>query len=179
MMQFSTYDPSNIKEIKQLFFETFSDSEGQSEGMLIGDLAYDLLSTTHTQMLYCFVASENKKIVGCIILTKLEFENAVNAFLLSPVAIQTNYQGRGIGQELINFGLNILKKDGVEFVFTYGDPEFYSKVGFSFIDQTIVQAPYKLTYPNGWLGQSLRKGKVEPIIGKSHCVKAFNKPELW
>jgi len=35
-MKFSTFNPSNIEEIEQLFIKTFSDSEGQSEGEVIG-----------------------------------------------------------------------------------------------------------------------------------------------
>ena len=178
-MKISTYDPSNIEEIKQLFTKTFSDSEGQSEGLLIGDLSYDLLDNSDAKDLYCFVASENDLIIGSIILSRLTFESKVNAFLLSPVAIHTGYQGKGIGQKLIGFGLNALKEKGVELVFTYGDPGFYSKVGFRIITEKVVKAPLKLTYPEGWLCQSLVSDEIKPIKGRSFCVEALNKPELW
>ncbi len=178
-MKLSTYNPSNIEGIKQLFNKTFSDSEGQSEGLLIGNLVYDLMTSTDGCNLYGFVATENEQIIGCIFFSKLTFENEVNAFLLSPVAIHTSYQGKGIGQKLINFGLNTLKDDGVELAFTYGNPKFYSKVGFSHIAEKLVKAPLKLTYPEGWLAQSLVRDKVETITGSSYCVEAFNKPEYW
>ena len=178
-MKLSTYNPGNIEEIKQLFTKTFSDSEGQSEGLLIGDLAYDLLTSTDGHDLYCFVATENEQIIGSIIFSRLTFESEVNAFLLSPVAISTSYQGKGIGQKLIDFGLNTLKKNGIELAFTYGDPDFYSKVGFSIITEKLVTAPLKLTYPEGWQGQSLVSDEIEPITGNSFCVKALNQPGLW
>ena len=178
-MKLSTYNPSNIEEIKQLYTKAFSDSEGQAEGLLIGDLAYDLMTNTHGHDLYCFVATENELIIGSIILSRLTFESKVNAFLLSPVAILTSYQGKGIGQKLINFGLNTLKKNGVELAFTYGDPSFYSKVGFSIIAEKVAKAPVKLTYPEGWLCQSLLSDEIKPIKGNSFCVEALNKPELW
>jgi len=178
-MKLSAYNPSNIEEIKQLFTKTFSDSEGQSEGLLIGDLAYDLLTNTDGHDIYSFVASANDLIIGSIILSRLTFESEVNAFILSPVAIHTSYQGKGIGQKLINFGLNTLKENEVELAFTYGDPSFYSKVGFSIIAEKVVKAPLKLTYPEGWLGQSLVSDEIKPIKGNSFCVEALNKPELW
>jgi putative acetyltransferase len=178
-MKLSTYNPGNIEEIKQLFTKTFSDSEGQSEGLLIGDLAYDLMTNTDAHDLYCFVASENDLIIGSIILSRLTFESEVNAFILSPVAIHTSYHGKGIGQKLINFGLNTLKENGVELAFTYGDPRFYSKVGFSIITEKVIKAPLKLSYPEGWLGQSLVSDEIKPIKGDSFCVDALNKPELW
>jgi len=178
-MNFSTYNPGNIEEIKQLFTKTFSDSEGQAEGLLIGNLAYELITSTNAHDLYCFVATENELIIGSIIFSRLAFESEVTAFILSPVAIHTSYQGKGIGQKLIDFGLNTLKDNGVELAFTYGDPSFYSKVGFGIIAEKVVRAPLKLTYPEGWLGQSLVSDEIKPIKGNSFCVEALNQPELW
>jgi len=178
-MELSTYKSSNIEEIKQLFTKVFSDSEGQSEGLLIGNLTYDIMTATDAQDLYGFVATENEQIIGSIFFTRLTFEREVNAFLLSPVAIHTNYQGKGIGQKLINFGINQLKENGVGLVFTYGDHNFYSKVGFKLITEKTAKAPLTLTYPEGWLAQSLVTDEIEPIAGDSSCVEAFNKPEIW
>ena len=144
-MKLSPYSPGNIEEVKQLFTKVFSDSEGQSEGSLIGNLVDDLMTSTDAQDLYGFVAIENEEIIGSIFFTRLTFESEVSAFLLSPVAIHTNYQGDGIGQKLINFGINQLKENGIALVFTYGDPKFYSKVGFSLITEKLVKAPLKLT----------------------------------
>ena len=178
-MNLLPYSPSDTEEIKQLFTKVFSDSEGQSEGLVIGNLAYELMTGTDIQDLYGFVAIENEKIIGSIFFTRLTFESEVNAFILSPVAIHTNYQGKGFGQKLINFGLHHLKENGVELVFTYGDPKFYSKVGFSFITEKLIKAPFALTYPEGWLGQSLISDEIESITGDSYCVEALRKAECW
>ena len=178
-MKLLAFKSSNIEEIKQLFTKVFSDAEGQSEGELIGNLAYDIMTCTDAQDLYGFIAIENKQIIGSILFTRLTFQNGVNTFLLSPVAIHTNYQGKGIGQKLISFGINHLKDNGVSIVFTYGDPNFYSKVGFNQITEKIAKAPFKLSQPEGWLAQSLVSDEVKPISGNSYCVKAFNKPEIW
>lgn len=178
-MKFSTYNEDNLEEIKRLFTKTFSDSEGQSEGLVIGNLVYDLMTNTDAHDLLGFVATENKLIIGCIFFSKLTLESDISAFLLSPVAIRTNHQGKGVGQKLINFGLDALKQNGVELVVTYGDPSFYSKVGFNLITEEIVKAPFKLTQPEGWLGRSLVSDEIEPITGNSYCVEAFNNPEYW
>lgn len=178
-MKLLTFKSSNIDEIKQLFTKVFSDAEGQSEGELIGNLTYDIMTNTNVQDLYGFIAVENEQIIGSILFTRLTFQNGVNAFLLSPVAIQTSYQGKGIGQKLINFGVSHLKKNGVSIIFTYGDPNFYSKVGFNQITEKIAKAPFKLSQPEGWLAQSLVGDEIKPILGNSYCVEAFNKPEIW
>jgi len=36
-----------------------------------------------------------------------------------------------------------------------------------------------LTYPEGWLAQSLLSDEIQPILGNSHCVEALNKAEYW
>jgi len=173
-MKLLAFKSRNIEDIKQLFTKVFSDAEGQSEGVLIGSLTYDIMTGTDAQDLYGFVAIENEQIIGSILFTRLTFQNGINAFLLSPVA-----KGKGTGQKLISFGINHLKENGVSIVFTYGDPAFYSKVGFNLITENIAKAPFKLTQPEGWLAQSLVSDEVEPIAGNSYCVEAFNKPEIW
>jgi len=178
-MKFSTFNPGNIEEIEQLFIKTFSDSEGQSEGEIIGLLVKDLMDSTDANDLYCFIATENEQIIGSILFTRMTFESGINAFILSPVATHTDHQGKGVGQKLINFGLDALKENGVELAITYGDINFYSKVGFSVITEQVVPAPQKMTYPEGWLGQSLVGTEIKPIKGNSFCVEALNKPELW
>ena len=178
-MQLSTSKASNANEIEQLFIKTFSDSEGQAEGEIIGRLVKDFMDNTEPNDIYCFIATENEQIIATIFFTKMTFETGINAFILSPVATHTNHQKKGVGKKLIKFGLDILKKNGVTLAITYGDPSFYSKVGFSVISEQIVPAPLKLKYPEGWMAQSLIDDKIEPLAGKSYCVKELNKPELW
>lgn len=178
-MQLQKYRLDDIEEIKQLFTKVFSDSEGKVEGKLIGNLTYDIINNTDKEDIYGFVAIENKKIIGSIFFTRLTFENKVNAFILSPVAVDTEYHNKGIGQKLINFGIKNLKESGVELVFTYGDPKFYSKVGFKSITEEIAKAPLKMTYPEGWLGQSLIDDEIEIIEGESSCVEALNDLKYW
>ena len=178
-MKISIYTPTHADEIEQLFIKTFSDSEGRSEGEVIGRLVRDFMDNTNANNLYCFIATENEKIIGSIFFTRMTFESGINAFILSPVATHTDHQGKGVGKKLINFGLDTLKENGVELVITYGDPNFYSKVGFGVITEQVIPAPLKLEYPEGWLAQSLISDKIKPIAGKSYCVEELNKPEIW
>lgn len=178
-MEFSIYKKSSIEEIEQLFIKVFSDSEGPSEGSLIGNLVSDLLSSTDAQDIYGFITTEYNQIVGSIFFTRLIFESGINAFILSPVAIHTSRQGKGIGQSLIKFGINYLKEKGVTLVFTYGDPDFYSKVGFKTITEKVAKAPFELSQPEGWLCQSLVGKVIEPISGDPRCVQALNKSVYW
>ncbi|MEQ9545034.1 MAG: N-acetyltransferase [Marinobacter sp.] len=178
-MKFSTYSESDRQEIEALFTRTFSDSEGESEGKLIGHLVHELMKGAETEDLFGFIATEQEQIVGCIFFTRLSFGSPVRAFMLSPVAVDTAHQGKGVGQNLIYFGMNHLRELGVDLIFTYGDPNYYSKMGFGHIPQEVAEAPFKLAHPEGWLGQSLDRGSLELPLGQACCVEAFNDPRYW
>ena len=105
--------------------------------------------------------------------------NGQVGFILSPVAVSTYRQGTGIGQRLINYGLDHLRSLNVNLAFTYGDPTYYSKTGFEQISEDVVKAPCPLSQPMGWLAQSLDGNKIQAMVGPTQCVKALNNPSLW
>jgi putative acetyltransferase len=178
-MIYSPYCSSDADKVTQLFITTFSDSEGPAEGERIGRLAKDLVNTTDKNDLYCFVARDDARIAGSIFFSRIKFACGIHCFILAPVAVRTDLQGRGIGQQLINYGIDALSKDGVELVLTYGDPAFYSKVGFRPVTIAMIPAPMTLQHPEGWLARSLTGKDMQPITGPASCVKALNKPEYW
>ncbi len=178
-MKISTFSENQSPDVINLFTKVFSDSEGQGEGESIGSLVSDLIITTDERDILGFVAVLEEEIVGCIFFSRLTLPSEKIAFILSPVAIATEQQGKGIGQQLIRYGIEYLRLKDVDLVFTYGDPTFYSKVGFQQISEDIVKAPLKLTQPEGWLAQSLQSGVIDVMEGSSECVKALNKQEYW
>ena len=178
-MKLSIFNTSQSQQVINLYTKVFSNAEGQEEGLLIGKLVTELIATTDAKDLFGFVATAQDKIIACIFFSRLTFDNNMNAYILSPVAVDTEHQGQGVGQQLITFGINQLKELNVELVFTYGDPKYYSKVGFTYVSEEFVKAPLKLTYPEGWLGQSLTENMVKPISGDSYCVDALNKQVYW
>ena len=183
-MKFRQYDSSEIETITQLFTQTFTDSEGENEGKTVGKLANDLLTTTAPAVRLCFVAEDDSiesdsTIVGAIIFTSLSLDDETKAYLLSPVAVSTLVQKRGIGQKLINFGLQTLKEQGVELAVTYGDPRYYSRVGFEPITVEQIPAPFELSYPHGWLAQSLIGSEIKVASQQSSCVEGLAYAEYW
>ncbi|WP_170424417.1 GNAT family N-acetyltransferase [Ruegeria arenilitoris] len=166
--------------LPKLFQQAFSDSEGEDEGKVIGALVSDLLSNTPQDDLRAAIAHDGPKVLGCILFSRLRFERDTRqVFLMSPVAVRTDHQKSGIGQRLIGFGLDGLRNANVDYVVTYGDPAYYGKSGFLPISEDFAPSPMPLSHPHGWLGQALTEAGATPFKGPSHCVEAFNKPELW
>ncbi len=178
-MKLSLFTSSYTDEVVELFKDVFSESENESEGRLVGNLVSDLITTTDPEDLIGLVATANDRIIGCIFFSRFILPSKQNAYILSPVAIATNKQSTGVGQRLITHGLEYLKSLHVELVFTYGDPMFYSKVGFKQISEKIVKAPFKLSQPEGWLAQSLDGKPINAMKGTSSCVKALSSQTYW
>ncbi|MFP4315442.1 MAG: GNAT family N-acetyltransferase [Desulfovibrionales bacterium] len=178
-MEFRSYAPHDASAIEHLFETVFTESEGESEGALVGGLARELMAGTDSKELHGFVAVDLEQIIGAIFFSRLTVEQNIDVFILAPVAVRSGHQGMGIGQALIRHGLKELKRRGVRIVTTYGDPKFYSKVGFRPLSQETIKAPFTLSQPEGWLGQSLTNEPVETIPGRCSCVKALNNPSYW
>ncbi|MBT4812725.1 MAG: N-acetyltransferase [Gammaproteobacteria bacterium] len=167
------------EEVTTLFTAVFTASEGEKEGRLIGNLASELSSRTDNQEIVCFGTQEEGSTIGAIFFTRLRFNESTQIYMLAPVAVSTKYQGKGIGQALIHYGLSEMKNRSVAMVITYGDPAFYNKAGFQPLPEEIIQAPLRLSMPEGWLGQSLTGEAIPMIHDRPRCVKEFNNPVYW
>jgi len=178
-MNYQAVDKSKQQEVTSLFTSAFGSSEGEEEGVLIGSLSSELASSIDNEETICFCAYEDESLVGSIFFTRLRFNNPIQVYMLAPVAVRTEDQGKGIGQSLISYGLNELRKRAVSVVVTYGDPSFYSRVGFQALSEDFIQAPQKLSMPFGWLGQSLTAEPIPAIDERPECVNEFNDPVYW
>ncbi|GAA5317542.1 MAG: N-acetyltransferase [Candidatus Pelagadaptatus aseana] len=178
-MKLNRFTEDQTQPVIQLYTDVFAASEGETEGKVIGELVANLITTTSVDDLLGFVARVDDRIAGCIFFSRFTVPDGSLAFLLSPVAVATQLQGTGIGQRLIRYGLNQLKIAGAELVFTYGDPNYYSRVGFQQIDESCIRPPYPLSQPIGWMAQLLEGGDVPSMSGQTQCVSAFSDPAYW
>jgi len=178
-MNFKTLDKSTQEQVTCLFTSVFSLSEGEKEARLIANLVSKLSSGIDNQEIISFGAYEEETLIGAIFFTRLRFKVDTQVYMLAPVAVSTKHQGKGVGQALINYGLDELRKRSVAVTITYGDPSFYSRAGFQSLSEDIIQAPLTLSMPVGWLGQSLTGEPVQPVNGRPTCVKEFNDPAYW
>ncbi len=179
-MIFSSEFKSQAEEIIGLFTSTFTASEGADEGRLIGTLVRNLIATTPDKDLFVFTAWEDGALAGGIAFSRLTYpQDDREIFLLGPVAVAPDRQKQGIGQKLLTHGLNELRKRGVDVAITYGDPDYYRRVGFVPITEDQARPPRALSHPHGWLGQSLTDRPLDRLTGPSSCVAAFDSPDYW
>jgi len=78
-----------------------------------------------------FVAVEDGSIVGHILFTPVTVDCCSTAGMgLAPMAVLPSYQRKGIGYELVRYGLEFLRKAVCPFVIVLGHPEYYPRFGF-------------------------------------------------
>lgn len=168
------------QRISGLFEAVFTASEGAEEGSVIGRLVRNLLSDTPSEDIQVFTGIENAELAGGAIFTRLTYaDDPRKVFILSPMAVATEWQGKGVGQALLTHALAALRADGVDVVITYGDPAFYGKVGFMALSEADAASPLPLSLPVGWIGQSLNDDALAPLQGRCACVPALRNPDIW
>jgi len=162
----------------ELFTTAFTVAEGQSEGEQLRKLTSELWDISGTSSASCFVVIQHDRTVGSVFTTRLSFDQDFHVEMLAPVAVDPAFQGKGYGQELIKHVIGKMAEQGVDMLVTYGDPAYYSKVGFLPVDESQIPAPMPLSMPMGWQAQTLNRNGFGQLSGPS-CVKPFQEPAYW
>ena len=153
---------------------------GRAEGESVSQLARDLLEDKTALPILSLVAERGNEITGNVIFSSATIEGAevIPTYILAPLAVARQEQGRGIGTRLIIKGLDALKKRGAEIVLVYGDPNFYMRTGFK--SGHNLKPPYQLKYPiASWMAQELKENVLTKTRGVVRCALSLNSPEYW
>lgn len=98
-----------------------------SEAKLVDTLR--LACTDHLSL----VADDNGSIIGHLMFTPVvvtDGKQKTEGMGLAPMAVLPSRQRQGIGTQLVDTGLQILKEKGCPFVIVLGHPEYYPRFGF-------------------------------------------------
>ena len=154
-------------------------SEGERE--IVSKLAINLLSEETTPKRISLVAETDGTVLGHVAFSPLKTENNENlqGYILAPLGVKPEYQNCRIGSKLIESGLQQLLEMGVNILFVYGDPKYYSRFGFNTDTASRYTPPYKLQYPFGWQAIALNECNIAKSPVKIACVTSLCDPELW
>jgi predicted N-acetyltransferase YhbS len=161
--------------ICQLHLKAFGETEGDNVSQLVLDLFEDKTALP----ILSLVAEINNDVVGHIFFSSVNVAGVKvsDAYILAPLAVSPHFQRGGIGESLINRGLEVLKARKASFVLVYGNPKYYCRTGFK--SKHDIKPPYKLAYPEAWMVQELKTGALLKIKGTVQCAASLSKPALW
>lgn len=101
-----------------------------------------------------------------------------------PLSVLPEFQGRGIGSNLIEHTKEIAKSLGYRAILIYGDPEYYKRTGFVGAEMFLIGTSWN-TYATPLLACELVEGALEECAGrfyedaifemKKEQVEAFDK----
>ena len=152
---------------------------GLDEGEVISKLIQNILIDKTAMPLLSLICLDGNEIIGHILFStvKVEGHNELSAYILAPLAVLKNYQGKGVGSSLIEHGLKNLKSKGVNLVFVLGDTNYYKRNGFNTSHN--IKPPYSLEYPEAWMVQELNGNVLNNCKGVVQCSVSLNSPEFW
>ncbi len=167
-------DDEGVREIYHLAFPA-----GERE--IVSKLAINLLFEESTPLIISIVAENESDVVGHIAFSPVSFDKDVDlqGYLLAPLGVKPEYQGLRIGSRLIENGIQRLSKLGINILFVYGDPKYYSRFGFTVDAAYQYTPPYKLQYPYGWQAIVLNEFEMARSPEKISCVASLCDQELW
>jgi putative acetyltransferase len=119
------------------------------------------------------VAEQAGEIVGHVLLSPMSVSAGSRAFRalgLGPVGVLPGAQGSGVGSELIRSALGIAGALGEDVVFVLGEPEYYSRFGFTAEAAAPFASPYGGPY---FMALWLRPNADPPVAGKAEYAPAF------
>ncbi|WP_026100562.1 GNAT family N-acetyltransferase [Synechococcus sp. PCC 7336] len=171
---------SDLNDVLHVQMQAF----GKDEGPEIADLVKGLLNDPSAMPNLSLLAVSRDRVIGHILFTKAriaESEDSISAVILAPLAVIPEAQSQGVGGKLIEEGLRVLSKSGVELVFVLGHPGYYPRHAFKPAATLGFKAPYPIPeeHANAWMVRELRIGAIGSIDGRIICADSLNKPEYW
>lgn len=122
------------------------------------------------------IAIADHQIVGHILFSKIKISNELNqsyeCLALAPMAISSEYQRKGIGIQLVNFGLIKAKELGFDSVIVLGH-DYYPKFGFLPASEWNIKAPFEVP-DNVFMALELIKGSLSNVNGTVHYPEEFS-----
>ena len=163
--------------ITHIYHSAFSSAERD----LVAQLAVSLLGENATPSIISLVVGIENTVVGHVACSPVFIENDQHwqGYILAPLAVGSEYQKRGIGSQLVNYVIQELLQIGVDILLVYGDPNYYSRFGFSADLAEGYIPPYELEYPFGWQAVKLSDSEITDLPVKITCVDALNDSRLW
>lgn len=131
-MNLRPFQPADDVPVSVLLSTAF---DGAMESQLVkrlrmaGDMALELVAEGEDGIPYGYVAF-------------VRLISPVSWWSLSPVAVSPSRQGQGIGGDLIRYGLDFARQGGAKAVTVLGDPQYYTRFGFTRKAAEKLRCPY-------------------------------------
>lgn len=166
----TTKDFSIVKQIIKFAFQTIEYSD-QTEHLLVERLRNSDAYIPELSL----IAELNGQLVGHIILTKIKIKNETMSFsslALAPVSVLPEFQGKGIGGQLILEAHRIAKELKYKSIVLLGHADYYPKFGYKKASDFNIKIPFEAPDENCMAIELIKDG-LKNVSGTVEYSKAF------
>jgi putative acetyltransferase len=127
--------------------------------------------------LLSLVALQDEKIIGHILFSPVTIEGN-HGFLkgmgLAPMAVLAQFQRQGVGSELVQAGIQSLRKSKCPFIIVLGHPKYYPKFGFEPASRYGIKSQWEGVPDNAFMILWLDKTRTNDVSGIAKYRDEFN-----
>lgn len=176
-MNIRTASDKDSQAIQALYRSAFPENEAER----IALLADDLLKEVTLPDTFTLVAEDNNCIVGAISFSPVTIntDSSWQGYILAPLGVIPESQNSGVGSALVEAGISMLADSGINRLFVYGDPAYYSRFGFDTESALCFTPPYRLEFPGGFQARIFGKDNTQGQQIQLSCVASLADPGLW
>ena len=114
------------------------------------------------------VAISNNQVVGHILFSPVTVERqgkVIEGMGLAPMAVLPEFQNQGIGTQLVNEGLGILKSTACPFVIVLGHENYYPRFGFQRASKYGLKSQWEGVPDEVFMAMILDESKMKGVSG--------------
>jgi putative acetyltransferase len=123
------------------------------------------------------LVADEDGVVGHILFTPVTIEAAGRRVIgmgLAPMAVLPDRQRQGIGAQLVNRGLEILRERGCPFVVVVGHPDYYPRFGFERASEHGLVSQWDGIPDAAFMLLVLNAGAMDGVSGVARYRDEFN-----
>lgn len=127
--------------------------------------------------LVSLVAALDGRPVGHILFSPVEIESPqgqITGYGLGPLAVLPKYQRRGIGSQLVQSGLKVVKGLANPFVIVLGHPDYYPRFGFERASTHAIQSQWAEVPDEAFMVLVLDETAMQGLTGIARYRSEFD-----
>ncbi len=159
MVEVRTEQPKDIDAVRLVNDKAFGQ---RAEGLIVDKLRKSC------QEILSLVAISDIKVVGHILFSPATLEKqgkVIEGMGLAPMAVLPEFQNQGIGTQLVNEGLGILKSTACPFVIVLGHENYYPRFGFQRASKYGLKSQWEGIPDEVFMAMILDESKMKGVSG--------------
>ncbi len=166
MITIRSEEPADVEVIHSIHKSAFPT---EAEARLVDRLREE------RKLALSLIAEVEKGVVGHVAFSPVSVDPqspAKRGLGLGPVAVQPEWQRKGIGEQLIMRGIEDCRREGYSYMVVLGEPEYYGRFGFRRASMFGLANEYGVDDP--FMVLELRLGGLPKLPGVVKYVKVFS-----